>query len=111
MNWKKTQNVSKLKKIILLFATYVLKTCVWFQGFPCRSIPNTDYPASGHYNTYGGGGSHYPYPGYPQGGPNYPFPGSNYPFPGYPNGGSNYPFPGQPHYGGDLNLPEGKIYT
>eukprot|EP00105_Crassostrea_gigas_P023772 XP_011443778.2 PREDICTED: uncharacterized protein LOC105339763 [Crassostrea gigas] len=74
---------------------------VALMGFPCRSIPNTDYTAYGHYKTYGGGGgSHYPYPGYPQGGPNYPFPG-------YPNGGSNYPFPGQPHYGGDLNLPEG----
>nr|XP_034319145.1 uncharacterized protein LOC105339763 isoform X2 [Crassostrea gigas]XP_034319147.1 uncharacterized protein LOC105339763 isoform X4 [Crassostrea gigas] len=86
----------------------VLVLVVALMGFPCRSIPNTDYTAYGTYNTYGGGGgSHSPYPGYPQGGPNYPFPGSNYPFPGYPNGGSNYPFPGLPHNGGDLNLPEG----
>lgn len=114
MNGKK-QNVSILKKIILWFVNYVSKTCVWFQGSPCRSIPNTGYTTSGHYNTYGRdyyhfrGGSHSPYPGYPQGGSNYPFPGSNYPLLGYPNGGANYPFPEQPHYGGDLNLPEGKI--
>nr|XP_034320817.1 uncharacterized protein LOC117687784 [Crassostrea gigas] len=91
----------------------VLVLVVALMGFPCRSIPNTDYPTFGQYNTYGGdnnhlgGGSHSPYPGYPQGGSNYLFPGSNYPLPGFPNGGANYPFPGQPHYGGDLNLPEG----
>uniref|UniRef100_A0A8W8NZX1 Uncharacterized protein n=1 Tax=Magallana gigas TaxID=29159 RepID=A0A8W8NZX1_MAGGI len=46
----------------------VLVLVVALMGFPCRSIPNTDYTAYGTYNTYGGGGgSHSPYPGYPQG--------------------------------------------